>query len=326
MKRIPFIFLLMTVFVLACNVTNKDGEKAHAQGLLPAGATCDTVAIEDMDIKNPFIVYDEIADTYYMTGDKGHLWVSKELRTWVGPYNVLQQDTTSWVGANPIITSPEIHKHNGKYYYMASFETKARRSCTTLVSNNITGPYESIESKKLLLDKDEIAVHPTFCADEYGTGYMIYDNSGELNGNGTVQIIRYTEDMGRRMGEAFVMFRASDIPWAGNGEYAHVLESPFLFYSGEEGLGILFTAYCGEEKAIGVAYSTTGTLNGPWVVEDKPLLKGVGSVAMFTDYDGTPVLLTSKDTLINGVKKSVPEFFKADLQFEKLQIKGNYKF
>ena len=326
MKRIPFIFLLMTVFVLACNVTNKDGEKAHAQGLLPAGATCDTVAIEDMDIKNPFIVYDEIADTYYMTGDKGHLWVSKELRTWVGPYNVLQQDTTSWVGANPIITSPEIHKHNGKYYYMASFETKARRSCTTLVSNNITGPYESIESKKLLLDKDEIAVHPTFCADEYGTGYMIYDNSGELNGNGTVQIIRYTEDMGRRMGEAFVMFRASDIPWAGNGEYAHVLESPFLFYSGEEGLGILFTAYCGEEKAIGVAYSTTGTLNGPWVVEDKPLLKGYESVTMFNDYDGTPVLVTTKETLQNGTTKSVPVLIKTDLQFEKLQIKGNYKF
>ena len=326
MKRILFISLLMTVFVLACNVGNNNDNNARTKEMSPVGAECDTVATEDMDIRNPFIVYDDVADTYYMTGDGGYLWVSKELRTWVGPYDVLQYDTTSWVGTNPVITSPEIHKYKGKYYYMATFKTGKRCSCTTLVSNAITGPYKSIESKKLLLDENEMAAHPTFCADEFETGYMIYNHLGEQNGNGTVQIIRYTEDLGRRMGEAFVMFTAAKVPWLRDEQHMPTVESPTLFYPGNEGLGILFTAYYGNEKAIGAAYSETGTLNGPWVVENEPLLKGYESVTMFTDYDGTPVLLTSKEMLINGVKKSVPEFFKADLQFEKLQIKGNYKF
>jgi hypothetical protein len=45
-------------------------------------------------------------------------------------------------------------------------------------------------------------------------------------------------------------------------------------------MGILFTSYIGDEKAIGVAYTMTGEYgyNGPWVVEPRPLLTGnVGS-------------------------------------------------
>lgn len=326
MKRVLFISILMVFFMSACNVGNRNDGDARTGGMLPAGAACDTVSIEDMDIKNPFIAYDDAADMYYMTGDNGHVWTSKELRRWVGPYSVLCYDTTSWVGANPVITSPEIHRHNGKYYCMATFETGARHSCTTLVADNMAGPYRSIDSKRYLLDVREMAEHPTFCADEYGVGYMIYNHMGEQNGNGTVQIVRYTNDLGRRMGEAFVMFRASDIPWPRNEKQIPVLESPDLFYSGKEGLGILFTAYCGDEKAVGVAYSATGTLNGPWVVENEPLLKGYGSVTMFNDYDGTPVMVVGKDTVIGGVDRTVPRLIKVDLQFEKLQIKGNYKF
>ena len=124
---------------------------------------------------------------------------------------------------------------------------------------------------------------------------------------------------------------ASEIAWShkmenGKRHFSPLLESPYLFYSGDEGMGILFTAYNGNEKAVGVAYSETGTLNGPWVVEEEPLLKGFDSVAMFDDYDGTPVMVVSKDTVINGIEKTVPKLIKTDLQFEKLKIKGYYKF
>ena len=324
------VFYIWVLFLLvACGAGNRNG--ACGWEMLPVGEKCDTVSIDTMDIANPYIAYDYKTNMYYMTGDSGYMWRSKDLQLWVGPYNVLDYDTTSWLVTASVITSPEIHKFANKYYYMATFETEEHHSCATLVADDITGPYRTIDNKSFLLDISEMAAHPTFCKDEKGYGYMIYNHLGEQNGDGTVQVVMFDEGFGRRLGEAYIMFRTSRIPWSykvdnGNRVTSSCLESPFIVYSGKDGFGVLFTAYAGEEKAVGVAYSETSTLNGPWVMEEEPLLKGFSSVSMFDDYDGTPVLVVSKDTIMNGVKKSVPVLFKTDLQFEKLQIKGLYKF
>lgn len=328
-RKSLFTYICVLLFLSSCgdkNVTNSCMEVMQ-----PVFGVCDTVNIDTMDVKNPYIVYDHKTDMYYMTGDKGFVWNSKNLHQWVGPYNVLEYDKTSWLGASPAIESPEIHKFANKYYYMATFETSEHRSCETLVADRITGPYKTINSKNHLLDVKEIAANPTFCSDEFGNGYMIYNSSDEQNSDATVQVIMYGKDFGYRLGEAFVMFKTSQIPWScklenSNRIASSLLESPFIVYSGEDGFGVLFTAYAGEEKAVGVAYSGTSTLNGPWVIEEEPLLKGFNSVSMFDDYDGTPVMVVGKDTVINGVGKSVPQLIKTDLQFEKLKIKGYYKF
>lgn len=328
-NRAVFTYVCAVFLLVACGVGNKKG--AATWEMQPVFGICDTVSIDTMDIVNPFITYDNKSDMYYMTGDNGYVWKSEELHSWVGPYNVLSQDTTSWIGAEPAITSPEIRKFADRYYYMASFEAAGHRSCATLVADSIVGPYRTIDRKSFLLDEKEMAAHPTFCSDEYGNGYMIYNHLAEQNGDGTVQIVLYNDNFGRRIGEAYVMFTASQIPWScrtlnGKREFSPVLESPYLFYSGDNGLGILFTAYAGDKKAIGVAYSESGTLNGPWIVENEPLLKGYNSVSLFKDYDGTLVMVAAKDTMVNGGWKSVPELIKTDSQFEKLQIKGYYKF
>lgn len=332
MKRVAITYFLAVFLLLACGVGNKNDGSSSVWEMKPAGGACDTIAIDTMNIGNPFVMYDNVTDMYCMTGDGGHLWTSRDLRLWTGPYDILRYDTASWVGASPAITSPEIHKFGNKYYFMATFEpgtgAAPRRSCTTLVADSIVGPYVTIDSRSVLLDASEVAAYPTFCSDEFGAGYMIYNHEGAHSGDGTVQIVRYTDDLGRRMGEAYVMFTASQVPWARNaaGGFSPLMESPDLFYTGEEGLGMLFTACAGDGKAVGVAYSATGTLNGPWVVEDEPLLKGVSCASMFNDYDGTLVMVVAKDTVVGGKRISVPVLLKADSQFEKLQIKGHYKF
>ena len=73
----------------------------------PAGMVLDTVPMDDMEMKNPFIRYEREDDCYYMVGDGGYMWVSNNLCSWVGPYDVLDQDTASWIGASPVITSPD---------------------------------------------------------------------------------------------------------------------------------------------------------------------------------------------------------------------------
>ena len=245
-----------------------------------------------------------------------------------------------------MVTSPEIHRHGGKYYYMATFERPdvmvadadgkpfARRSCVALVADDIRGPYRTIDSKNSLLVESEMAAHPTYGIDYNDVAYMIYTHQGEQNGDGTVQIIRFSDDLGHRIGEAYIMFSAKKNRWSGetvDGErrFSPVMEAPFLFVTDEKEMGILFTSWVDGEKAIGVAYTATGEYgyNGPWVVEDEPLLTGgVCGSAIFCDYDGTKVLVVGKDTVIGGVERCVPQLFKLDMQFEKLKIEGHYTF
>lgn len=347
MKKSLVIYFLGLLMLVACGGKEKGDIQEKAWIFAPpAGVALDTVMMDEMDIKNPFICYTRENDSYYMVGDGGYMWLSNDLHSWVGPYDVLDQDTASWVGASPVISSPEIHRFNGKYYYMATFERPdveavgaggepfARRSCVALAADDIRGPYRTIDSKSSLLAESEMAAHPTFGIDPLGASYMIYTHQGEQNGDGTVQIIRFSEDLGRRVGEAYIMFTASENLWSGsavNGKrcFSPVMEAPFLFITDEKEMGILFTSYIGNEKAIGVAYTETGEYgyNGPWTVEPVPLLTGnVGSASIFTDYDGTKVLVVEKDTVIGGVERCIPQLYKLDMQFDKIKIEGHYKF
>ena len=68
-------------------------------------------------------------------------------------------------------------------------------------------------------------------------------------------------------------------------------------------------------------------LNGPWVAEPQPLMRGnVGGASLFNDYDGTLVMVLHKDTVIAGSNIKVPQFVKMDSQFEKLKNRGYYNF
>ena len=343
MKKSFVIYLVLALVFVACGGNGKGNGWTFSP---PAGVALDTVSMDEMEVRNPFIRYDREDDCYYMVGDGGYMWVSGDLHSWVGPYDVLDQDTASWIGAEPVITSPEIHKFGGKYYYMATFERPdvmacgadgrpfARRSCVALVADEIRGPYRTIDSRSSLLVESEMAAHPTFGIDPLGVSYMIYTHQGEQNGDGTVQIVRFSKDLGRRVGEAYIMFSAAENLWSGSvvdGErrFSPVMEAPFLFFTDEGEMGILFTSFIGDRKAIGAAYTQTGEYgyNGPWVVEPQPLLTGgVGSASIFTDYDGTKVLVVNKDTVVDGIAKSMPQLFKLDMQFDKLKIEGHYKF
>lgn len=325
-NRVVFTYAWVLLLLVACGAADKKGTDSCAWEMQPVSGKCDTLFVDTMDVKNPFITYDRQTDSYYMTGDGGNVWVSSDLVIWTGVYAVLMHDTASWVGATPVIKSPEIHKFADKYYYTANFEASGYCSCATFVADNITGPYRSIDGGNFLLDENEKAAYPTFCSDVFGAGYMVYSNLGGENGGAAVQIVLYNNDFRCRLGEAFVMLEPKSVPWLQKNGAAPAIESPYVFNTGDDGLGMLFVANNGDCRAVGVAYSESGTLNGPWVVEDEALLKDVETVSMFNDYDGSPVMVVAKDTVMNGRTITVPKLVRTDLQFEKIRIKGYYKF
>lgn len=301
------------------------------------------ISVDTMSLANPFVLYDKIDDLYYMTGDGGELWRSSDMRCWEGPLNVLSLAEDSWMGEAPVITSPEIHPYEGRYYYMATFTCPdefvagrsgrrlERTSCEIFVGDEITGPYEHVTLVDTLLDPKEYSVHPTFCIDENNVGYMIYNHSALQNDDATVQIVRLGKQLVGRVGEPYVIFRASQNPWSSDtqGRASSFMEAPFYFETLTGRRGILFTTVAGGEKAVGVAYTGDDAigLDGPWRIDNEPLLTaGAGNAMLFKDYDGRTIMAYNKDTLVNGKIKHQLRFMRVDTQFDKLKIKEHYKF
>lgn len=334
MQKLIYILIGICI-VVACTKLEKAEEW---QLRTPDGTPAQTVSVDAMNIRNPFIYLDKKTLTYYMTGDGGYLWISKDMHKWNGPYEILQLDSTMWMGGNPIIESPEIHLYKRKFYYVATFvrpdvvienvngQDIKRSSCQLFVADSIQGPYKPIQAEKPLLRADHATRNATFTTDEYGAGYIIYNHAWEQNNNETVQIIRLDDNFGQQIGEPYIMFKSSNIPLEKE-ERKPIAEGPFIFTTEEGMLGILFTTIINGEPCISVAYSQTGGLNGPWVIEPEPLLTGkYGQPVLFRDFDGSMVMLMHKDTVANGKKQSIPYFIEADMQFDKLKINNTYNF
>lgn len=343
MKHRILICLLQIAFLTiftGCNTSVDKGWTLETSDGLPV----QTVAIDTMDISNPFIYLDKNNLIYYMTGDGGCLWTSKDLKLWNGAYNILQYDTTVWYGASPVITAPEIHKFNDKFYFVATFtlpdniidnvngKNIPRRSCEILVADSIQGPYKPITKTQPLLRADQAAQGATFITDEYGWGYIIYNHDWQQCQNGTTQIIMLTKDLAEQIGDPFTMFKASQNPWSTRNDdtespkFSPVMEGPYLFDTEGRELGILFITEKNGTKALGVAYTEKDHgLNGPWHIEPEPMLTGnYGQAMLFNDFDGSLVMVLHKDTIVKGNKKSVPQLIEMDSQYDKLKIKSKY--
>lgn len=333
MKRSAVIYVLALLVLFSCgkqgNWQPDAADVTEWELVTPDGLPARDVDVDTMELPNPFVVYDRKSNMYYMTGDGGYMWTSRNLRMWNGPYVVIKSDSGAWFGTDYAVTAPEIHKYNDRYYYMASFEDAGgdRRSCAVLVADRLTGPYVPVNKEGLLLADEEVAGHPTFCVDELNAGYMIYSDSKEPGGE--LKIIRFTDSLEKRMGESYAMFSGADNALdAVKGEKP--VEAPFLFVTDTGMPGLLFTAYDGDESVVAVAYTINEMghwLNGPWIAEPQPLLRGnVGGASLFTDYDGTLVMALHKDTIISGKNMRIPRFVKMDSQFDKLKKIGYYYF
>lgn len=329
------ILKYMTLLALATTIAGcKPSATAEWSMKTPDGVRPTTALIDTMDVSNPFIYLDKTSLTYYMTGDGGYVWTSKNLKEWNGPYNVLKYDSAVWYGKSSQITAPEIHKFNNKYYYVATFaqnNADNRRSCEILVSDSICGPFVPVNEKQPLMNVEYLAQSPTFITDEYGWSYIIYSRTNYNETDAATQIIMLTKDCAEQIGDPFTMFKASQNSWySSNGQPGEgcstMLDGPFLFDTEGRELGILFTSEKEGATAVGVAYTEKDHgLNGPWHIEPTPLLAGgYGQPMLFNDYDGSLVMALHKDTVVNGRKKTIPVLFEMDSQYEKLVIKSKY--
>lgn len=323
-------------------LTTVSAEKRTATGQTDS-QTAYTIPLDSIRLSDPAILADPDTRLYYMTGTGGKLWKSPDLKLWAGPYDVAQTDSTSWMGPNPMIWAAELHAYQGKYYYFATFTNRKviideykgnkieRRASHVLVSDRPDGPYVPM-ADSIYLPADKPTLDGTFWIDTDGRPYMVYCYEWLQNWNGTIEKIALKPDLSGSIGEGKVLFRASDSPWSrergADGKIGpnRVTDGPYLFRTGTGRLGMLWTSWIYDVYTQGVAYSESGTLDGPWVQQADPITPpNYGHGMLFRTFDGQWLMSVHSHKNINGHYHRVPHLFKVDLSGDALVLGEEYR-
>ena len=243
------------------------------------------------------------------------------------------------MGKNPMIWAAELHEYNGKYYYFATFTNRnvkidtvrgnviERRASHVLVSDEPDGPYVPMEDPTYL-PAGKPTLDGTFWVDKDRKPYMIYCHEWLQNWNGTIEKIELKPDLSGSLGEGKILFRAHDSPWSkekdenGNIIPNKVTDGPWLFRTQTGKLGMLWTSWVFNVYTQGVAYSESGTLDGPWVQEQKPVTPpNYGHGMLFRTFEGKLLMsVHSHEVNKEGRTERIPHLFEVDDSGDKIIV------
>ena len=342
MKHIT-IYAALLLLLTSCTSSKTEHERSHADGPADQRMRHDMprhdVPTDSIMLSDPFVLADSATHTYYMTGTGGMMWTSHDLRLWDGPQRVAETDPASWMGPNPMIWAAELHHYRGKYYYFATFTNQAvpidtvndvvipRRASHVLVSDHPGGPYRPM-ADSTYLPASKPTLDGTLWVDTDGKPYMVYCYEWLQALDGTIEKIELKPDLSGSVGEGKVLFRASDSPWSrekdpqtGLDKPNKCTDGPFLFRTTSGRLGMLWTSWVYSDYTQGVAYSESGTLDGPWVQQPTPVTPpNYGHGMLFRDFDGRLLLSCHSHTVINGHTVRVPHFFSVSIDGDSLRV------
>ncbi len=290
--------------------------------------------IKDLSMSDPFIYPDPETKTYWLTSTGGSLYKSKDLQEWEGPYNVIDLSGT-WMQGN-FVAAAEIHKFNGKYYYAGTWnnhgvciEQVPRRynvplnQTQLLVSDKIDGPYKPLvpDSTFCLGPTDWDIIDGTLY-EENDTVYMVFVHEWTQLIDGTMDYMPLTKDLKYRTANPTTMFRASEAPWSkemnsiGEATFGMkmpgwVTDGPEMFRTQTGVLGMLWSSWGENRYAQGIAYSTSGSIKGPWIQEEKAF-KGdnSGHGMLFRTFEGQLLYIVHHAEGENGARK--PQIWTVD--------------
>ncbi len=343
------IWLLCLVGCLAgCQTGKRHAEAAYVQVPQMMEISTDTVLFDSLLASDPFIVADKQKQIYLLVSSGGEMWKSADLRKWTGPSAFLKVDTASWIGPDPWIWAPEIHPYNGRYYCFVTFTNPEmvvdtvpnrykvlRRAVQILESDVPEGPYLPV-TRQDYFPEDWSTLDGTLWIED-GKPYMVFEHGWMQIVDGQIDCIPLSPDLTTAAGEPHTLFQASDASWSKDmreiGELTfgmmldgYVADGPFLFRTGTGRLGMLWSSWGVTRNALGVAYSETGKLAGPWRQQPVPLVGyNCGHGMLFTTFEGKTLLVLHHqglDTVNPGPRR--PKLFEVDLSGDELKITGEY--
>ncbi|MCK9301200.1 MAG: glycoside hydrolase, partial [Bacteroidales bacterium] len=133
------------------------------------------------------------------------------------------------------------------------------------------------------------------------------------------------------IGKRKILFFAYDSPWSKekdqNGRIVpnKVTDGPYLFRTQTGKLGMIWTSWVYKDYVQGVAYSESGTLDGPWVQEQEPITPpNFGHGMLFRSFEGKLLMSVHSHKEVNGRYVRIPHLFEVDDSGDKIVVKAEY--
>jgi hypothetical protein len=306
-----------------------------------------TVSLDDMSMSDPFIFPDEKTRTYYLTGSGGRFYRSQDLKAWSSVGNQIIDLTGTWM-SGLFVAAPEIHRIGDKYYYAGTWSDHStliqavprrynvpRNQTQLLVADAPEGPYKPlVAARDFCLGPENWDIIDGTLYQEDGTTYLVFVHEWTQLIDGTMDYMPLSMDLTHRTAEPTTIFRASEAAWSKEmnsiGEATFglkmpgwVTDGPQLFHTRTGKLGMLWSSWGEHRYAQGVAYSSSGSIKGPWV-QEKEAFKGdnSGHGMLFTTFEGKRLFIVhhAEET---GSRK--PQLYEVDDSGDKLILGKRYR-
>ncbi len=254
--------------------------------------------------------YEKLATKSGRTGVEAY-W-SEDLQTWHGPQLVYEVEEDSWAQTDMAPWAPEVAFYQGRYYLFATPHNTTepnqvdakrpplvKRGTQIFVSDSPLGPFTRL-SNSVQTPENEMALDGTLWIED-GEPWMVYCQEWIETGEGLIKAIKMQDDLSAPVGSPLTMINAGDVDWTAkttryNGENitAVVTDGPWLYRSKTGVLMLLWSSWnIDKEKryTTSLAFSESGSLGGPWVHRDTPIISGdVGHGNIFRSFDGELLL------------------------------------
>ncbi len=314
-----------------------------------AGLRAETKNLEDIRIRDPFILTDNAAKQYYMyrTSDSitpsgkviggVEVFKSKDLKRWEGPELVMRIPDDN--GLTGTVWAPEVHRHNGKYYLFATINSDIKwkkslngwpaltaRGTQIFHADNPEGPFRPF-SKFTTTPMDWMALDGTLWVED-GKPYMVFCHEWVQTVDGTMEAVELKSDLSEMASGPVTLFYGSAPDWSTGGRTNvsapenFVTDGCFLYRTKTGKLLMIWSSFSHGEYAIGIAESLTGSVKGPWRQQEKPLfVKNGGHGMIFRTLEGQLCLILHQPNSPAGAERA--KIFKLKDEGETLSLISN---
>ena len=214
--------------------------------------------LEEIRIRDPFILTDRKNDCYYMygttalvpgsiaAGNSFTVYKSRDLKHFEEGRVVFDGNKCDFWGEFDF-WAPEVHVWRGKYYLFGSCKSKTHHRGTQIfVCDTPDGNFVPV-SDRAATPADWECLDGTFFVQD-GVPYLVFSHEWTQVGDGEICAVRLSNDLTHTVGEPTVLFRASDNPNVseinGEGSGRYVTDGPFLFRKGKR-VGMIWSSFYG---------------------------------------------------------------------------------
>lgn len=283
-----------------------------------AAAVSSAATLDQIHIRDPFILADPASRTYYLYAQTDNrignpnphqgveVYQSRDLADWTGPTLVF--DREKFFPPGKMTWAPEVHRFDGQYYLFVTMERPGRtaaegcRGTWILKSDNPTGSFVPVNDKKeSATPLGETALDGSPWIDDAGRHWLVYCHEWIQTGDGEMRALPMKSDWSAPDGESLLLFRASHLPWIRPSEKGHfITDGPFLWKSANGQLWMLWSTFSKDSGyAMAFARSESGKVQGPWIQPEKPLLANDGGHGMiFKAFDGRTLLVYHRPNVV----------------------------